>query len=200
MSIKNKNAYIIFEDVMKKLLLLIILLLIPSTCIASYIIKLKSGSEILVHSYWREGNKILFHYYGGTVGFPNDSIESIEMLSEPSDFPDDIIPEKKINYKKTAEIDESRPTSKDLETKSKVDDDYKNKKINLLKRLQIQQKKLAEAISAGKEDMWIERRKRKIKDLMTDIDNLANEIMDKNDGVLPKWWYEIAVPAQSETQ
>ncbi|MBU4184598.1 MAG: hypothetical protein KKI12_02555 [Proteobacteria bacterium] len=178
---------------MKKLLPLIILLLIPSTCIASYIIKLKSGSEIIVYSYWREGNKILFHYYGGTVGFPNDSIESIDELSEHSDFPDDIIPGKKIKYEKTAEIDESRPTSKDLETKNKVDG-YKNKKISLVNRLKNQQKKLEQDISRGKEKMWIERRKRKIKDISTEIDNLAKEIMEKNNGILPDWWHDISVP------
>lgn len=186
MSIKNKNAHIIFGGVMKKLLLLIILLLIPSTCIASYIIKLKSGSEIIVYSYWREGNKILFHYYGGTVGFPNDSIESIDELSEHSDFPNDIIPEKKIKYEKTAEIDESRPTSKDLETK--------NKKISLVNRLKNQQKKLEQDISRDKEKMWIERRKRKIKDIITEIDSLAKELMEKNNGILPPWWHDISVP------
>ncbi|MBW2737746.1 MAG: hypothetical protein JRE64_02620 [Deltaproteobacteria bacterium] len=183
---------------MKKLLPLIILLLIPSTCIASYIIRLKSGSEIIVYSYWREGNKILFHYYGGTVGFPNDSIESINELSEHSDFPDDIIPEKKIKYKKTAEIDESRPTSKDLETKNNVDD-YKNKKKSLVVRLKNQQKKLEQYISRGKEKMWIERRKRKIKDIMSEIDSLAKELMEKNNGILPDWWHEIAVPVPNET-
>lgn len=184
---------------MKKLLLAIILLIIPSTSIASYIIKLKSGSEIFVYSYWQEGNKILFHAYGGTVGFPKDSIESIYELSEKSDSPKNVLPEKEIKYEETAEIDESRPTPKDLETKKKVaedklkSDDYKNKKISLVKRLKNQQKKLEQDISRGKTEMWIERRKRKIKDIMSEIESIAKELMEKNNGILPDWWNDISV-------
>lgn len=190
---------------MKKLLLAIILLIIPSTSIASYIIKLKSGSEIFVYSYWQEGNKILFHAYGGTVGFPKDSIESIYELSEKSDSPKNVLPEKEIKYEETAEIDESRPTPKDLETKKKVaedklnSDDYKNKKISLVKRLKNQQKKLEQDISRGKTEMWIERRKRKIKDIMSEIESIAKELMEKNNGILPDWWNDISVSPPNDS-
>lgn len=190
---------------MKKLLLAIILLIIPSTSIASYIIKLKSGSEIFVYSYWQEGNKILFHAYGGTVGFPKDSIESIYELSEKSDSPKNVLPEKEIKYEETAEIDESRPTPKDLETKNKVaenklkSDDYKNKKISLVKRLKNQQKKLEQDISRGKTEMWIERRKRKIKDIMSEIESIAKELMEKNNEILPDWWNDISVSPPNDS-
>ena len=103
-------------------------------------------------------------------------------------------------------IDEYRPTPKDSESKNKLSedklniDDYKNKKISFVARLKNHQEKMERDISRGKAKMWIERRRRKIKDIRIEIDNLAKEIMEKNNGILPDWWHEIAIPEQSETQ
>jgi hypothetical protein len=178
---------------MKKLLLVIIILIIPSTCFASYIIKLKSGSEIIVSRYWQEGDKIFFHAYGGTVGFPENSIESIYELSEKSVSSKNVLPEKEIKYKELIP-DESQ-------SEGEIDIDYyKNKKNNLISRLKSQQIKLARDISKGKAEMWIERRRKKIEDISTELDNLKNEITEKSNGIVPPWWNEIAIPEKSETQ
>ena len=181
---------------MKKLLLAIILLIIPSTCIASYIIKLKSGKEILVNRYWQEGDKIFFNAYGGTVGFPKDSIATIYELSD-SDSSKNTLHEKGIIYEEAPETDESLPTEKSSALENNIS---KDKKINLVARLKSQQKKLVTAVSAGKADMWIERIKRKIKDIRAEIDNLKEEIIKKNRGALPQWWNEIDVPPLSEME
>ena len=192
---------------MKKFILLIVTIaffIYPSVCLSSYLIKLKNGSTFITNHYWKEGRQIKFYCRGGVVGIPKNFVKAIRKsdiaYKEEIDSPKNVLLKKEIKYEETAEIDESRPTPKDLETKNKVDDDYKNKKISLVARLKNQQKKLEQDISRGKEKMWIERRKRKIKDISTDIDNLAKEIMEKNNGILPPWWWhEIAVSAPNET-
>ncbi|MBU4287940.1 MAG: hypothetical protein KKI12_07205 [Proteobacteria bacterium] len=190
---------------MKKLLLAIIILIIPSTCFASYIIQLKSGKEILVNRYWQEGDKIFFNAYGGTVGFPKDSIATIYELSD-SDSSKKILPEKGIIYEEAPETDESLPTEKSSEIENKTLKDkpvanvYKDKKINLVARLKSQQKKLVKAVSAGKADMWIERIKRKIKDIGAEIDNLKEEVIKTNRDTLPQWWNELEVPPLGEME
>ena len=175
-----------------------------SVCFSSYLIELKNGSTFTTYHYWAEGRQIKFYCSGGVVGIPKNFVKAIRKsdiaYKEETDSPKNVLLEKEIQYEETAEIDESRPTPKDLETKNKVDDDYKNKKISLVARLKNQQKKMEQDMSRGKAEMWIERKRRKIKDIRTEIDNLAKEIMEKNNGVLPGWWHEIAIPEQSETQ
>jgi len=191
---------------MKKFILIIVTIaffIYPSVCLSSYLIELKNGSTFITNHYWHKKGQIKFYFRGGVVGIPKNFVKAIRKFdiayTEEIDSPKNVLLEKEIKYEETAEIDESRPTPKDLETKNKVDDDYKNKKISLVKRLKNQQKKLERYISQGKAEMWIERRRRKIKDIRTEIDNLAKEIMEKNNGILPDWWHEIAVPAPNET-
>ena len=181
----------------------ILFFICPSICFSSYLIELKNGSTFITNHYWKEGRQVKFYCRGGIVGIPKNFVKAIResdiAYKEEIDSPKNVLLEKEIKYEETAEIDESRPTPKDLETKNKVDDDYKNKKISLVAWLKNQQKKLEQDMSRGKAEMWIERKRKKIKDIRTEIDNLAKEIMEKNNGVLPDWWHEIAVPAPNKT-
>lgn len=45
---------------------------------ASYLIQLKNGREFIISYYWQEGNQVLFHAYGGTLGIAKDVIFKIE--------------------------------------------------------------------------------------------------------------------------
>ena len=181
----------------------IVFLICPSICFSSYLIELKNGSTFIINHYWEEGSQVKFYYYGGVVGIEKEFVKAIResniAYKEEIDSPKNVLSEKEIKY------DESQSTSKDSESKNKLSedklntDDYKNKKISLIKSLKNQQKKLEQDISSGKAEMWIERRRRKIKDLRTDINNLAKEIMEKNNEILPDWWHEIAIPAPNET-
>ncbi len=181
----------------------IVFFICPSICFSSYLIELKNGSTFITNHYWKEGRQIKFYYYGGAVGIEKEFVKTIRESSisykKEIDSPKNVLPKKEIKY------DESQSTSKDSESKNKLSEDklntndYKNKKSSLVKRLKKQQKKLKQDISSGKEKMWIERRRKKIKYIRTEIDNLAKEIMEKNNGILPDWWHEIAVPVQNET-
>jgi len=171
---------IITIDIMKKFISLIIISLIiyPAVCFSSYLIELNNGAEFIIHYYWEKDNLIKFYYYGGLVGIPKDSIFKIS--ESEKEFREEI---------------DSKKTATEFKNKDKKInfDDYKNKKISLVKRLKNQQKKLEQDISRGKAEMWIERRKRKIKDIMSEIDSLAKELMEKNNGILPGWWHDISV-------
>ena len=69
-------------------------------------------------------------------------------------------------------------------------DYYKRKKVELIKMLKIQHKKLEEAISNGKKHR-IERRKIKIEEIKSALSRLTKEIMEQNNGVLPGWWKKL---------
>jgi hypothetical protein len=191
-------------------IVIIVFFICPSICFSSYLIELKNGSTFITNHYWKEGRQIKFYYYGGVVGIPKNFVKAIRKwdiaYKEGIDSLKNVLQEKGIKYDETAEIDESRPKLKDSGLKNKLSEDklntydYKNKKISLVVRLKNQQKKLERDISRGKVKMWIERRRRKIKDIKIEIDNLAKEIMEKNNGILPDWWHEIAIPEQSVTQ
>ena len=166
---------------MKKFILIIITIVFfiyPSICLSSYLIELKNGSTFITNHYWKEGRQIKFYYRGGVVGIGKDIVLKIE----DSDLP--------------YQTEESQPAKKEnAQPQDKLDIDYyKNKKFSLAARLKNQQKKLEQDISRGKE-RWIERRRRKIKDIRSDIDNLAKELVEKNNGILPPWWQDISVPA-----
>jgi gas vesicle protein len=70
---------------------------------------------------------------------------------------------------------------------------YKKKKTELIKMLKMQYKRLEQAVSNGKEHR-IERREVKIEEIKSTLNKLAKEIMEKNRGVLPSWWEELAEP------
>ena len=167
-------------NIMKKFIPLIIIPLIicPAVCFSSYLIELNNGSKFIAYHYWKKDNLIKFYYYGGLVGIPKDSIFKIS--ESEKEFREEI---------------DSKKTATEFKKKDKKInfDDYKNKKISLVKRLKNQQKKLEQNISRGKAEMWIERRKRKIKDIMSEIDSLAKELMEKNNEILPDWWHDISV-------
>lgn len=169
---------------MKTLIFSIILcLVIPSISVASYIIKLKNGRKISAQYYWKESGKIFFHIYGGTVGIPSDRIESIHVLDEekPTTTKDVCLPEKKTRPRIEMGKDEVST------------DYYKKKKIELIKTLKTQYKRLEQAISNGKEHR-IKRREVKIEEIKSTLNKLAKKIMEKNRGVLPSWWKDIAEP------
>ncbi len=50
---------------------------LPSEGLASYLIKLKNGSQYVTSEYWEEGNQIKFNISGGQVGFSKESILKI---------------------------------------------------------------------------------------------------------------------------
>ncbi len=76
------------------------------------------------------------------------------------------------------------------EPTGKIDVDYyKKTKQELLKRYGREKKRLNQAIVKRNKPAKIEAQK-KIKELTDKLSELANDLKSKNDGVLPKWWYQ----------
>jgi len=166
---------------------IVLCLAIPSISVASYVIKLKNGRKISAQYYWKESGKIFFHIYGGTVGIPSDRIESIC----ESDEEETVNNGEKTIISKGISLPDKNTRPKTEMGKDEVSTDYyKKKKIELIKMLKIQHKRLEEAISNGKEHR-IERRKIKIEEIRNALSRLTKKIMEKNNGVLPSWWKEL---------
>ena len=178
---------------MKTLIFSIVLcLMIPSISVASYAIKLKNGRKISAQYYWKESGQIFFHIYGGTVGIPSDRIVSIHVLDKEEIVSNE---EKNSTSKENSIHDKNTKPETEMDKGEVNTDYYIKKKTELIEMLKMQYKKLEEATSKGKKHR-IERREVKIEKIKSTLNKLAKEIMEKNRGVLPSWWKDVAEPKQ----
>lgn len=143
---------------------------------AAFRIELKDGKEFITDKYWEEGGQIKFNYYGGVVGVAKDSVGKIEKTTAPA----------RTGTAVTTAPDEIRTK----EGTAQVDiESYREKKSELKRRFDEASEKYREALRrqdlAGKEKASEEMR-----EFSRQAYDLADEVKEKNKGVLPDWWEE----------
>lgn len=169
---------------------------LPSKGLASYLIKLKNGSQYVTSEYWEEGNQIKFKISGGEIGFSKDSVLRITETDLPVEA-EIITPETpETDAEPTPEA--NAPTVSEKPGKTDLDPEavkeYMGRKESLVKWLKKTEAVLKLEQEQGKGDAWIENRKKKIEGIKGQLDELAMEVTERNSGVLPSWWHETTIP------
>ncbi len=159
---------------MKKFIPLIIIpfIICPAVCFSSYLIELNNGSKFITYQYWEEGSQIKFYYSGGVVGIPKDSIFKIS--------------ESEKEFREEMESIEIAPEDK---LKKKINFEYyKNKNLQLKAKLNEAIKRIRE--SSKNKDLEAKNKAREdMRKISGQIYDLADELKEKNNGVLPDdWW------------
>lgn len=162
---------------------------------ASYLIRLKNGGEFLTNRQWEEGNQILFYQYGGIAGIQKDYVKNIEesALTYKEKTENEQAPLTPVDQKSLqggeAQGKASQPETKNGdEKKEKVDFDYyKEKKVELIEKLNEARKGYLEALGSKDTDAS-EKARQELVNSGARIYDLADELKRKNKGVIPDWW------------
>lgn len=182
---------------MKKLLTTlatIAFLIYPSICVPSYLIELKTGGEILVPYYWKEGDQIEFYFYGGVVGIHKNEIRSIkEIDKEEIGARQDILVAKEkdssaVPVPLEAEGIPGKEAGAEKGEAEGIDVEYyKNSKKELMEKHRAAKTKLDQALRTRDRRAYGEAKKEQ-KELYDKLSGLSRELKEKNNGVLPDWW------------
>jgi len=172
--------------------------MIPSISIASYIIKLKNGRKISVQYYWKEGDNILFHIYGGVVGIRKDQVKEIEgLLDEKKGAAKQEAPETTQGTEETEVVVQGSGTKKgevevkhdkpeeEVDKKSMPEKDSYNeesykKKISVILKLKDALEKYKRSKEHGQKEMFLNEKRR----IATEIESVSaafKEAKVKND-------------------
>jgi len=168
----------------------IILVFLIDPCIgdAAYRIQLKNGREIITSRYWEEDSEIKFYSDGGVMGIPKDLVRRIDQ----SDLPE---------KKETREADDQKAakptatTDQEVGTRTqggetKVDiGSYREKKAVLKRKFDEAWDRYLEA-TKNKDLEAKEKARIEMTEFSRQVYDLADELKEKNKGVLPDWWEE----------
>ncbi|MBE9580449.1 MAG: hypothetical protein IMF18_02395 [Proteobacteria bacterium] len=166
----------------------------PSICSPSYLIQLTNGNEFVTDQYQEESGQIRFYSRGGAVGIPKDSVRKIRES--------DIILETQIDSRRALlspeapdmSLIEDEPGKEPCTGEKRVNEIpsrkyYKGKKLRLVAELD----KALEGFRRASGNKDLEAKKKAMGD-MTEIsrkiNHLANELKEKNKGILPDWWID----------
>ena len=174
------------------------ILLMPPVGDASYIIELNNGTRYITRQYWEEGNQIKFHRYGGTIGLSKASVRKV--YESDLEFIDPTELEKTPDKGRPAGPAESpvngKPATAQAQQEKKQQEEdhkpvdlttYRQKRDNIAQRYRSQMGKLDEAVKSGDRFARKEASER-LQAIEQERANVAREIREKNNGVLPKWW------------
>lgn len=166
----------------------IILVFLIDPCIgeAAYRIQLKNGREIITSRYWEEGSEIKFYSDGGVMGIPKDLVRRIDQ----SDLPEKKATEEQKATGTTTVPGEEAGATPSKRATEKVDiESYREKRSVLKSKFDEASERYREALRnqdpAGKQKASEEMR-----EFSRQAYNLADELKEKNKGVLPDWWEE----------
>jgi len=179
-------------------------LIYPSICAPSYVIELKNGRQLVVYQHWEEGSEIRFYFHGGVVAIPKHLVRSISesdmQYGEAVSSVQDIVIEENIDRGSiisSSIIGETQGKKDGLEKetdsqKRKKDgviefEYYRERKLLLKAKLNESMVRFLEA--SGNKDS--EAKKTAIQDMTKisgQIFDLADELEEKNRGLLPEWW------------
>ena len=188
------------------------ILLLPLMSFGNYLIELKNGNEYVTYKYWEKGNQIYFYIGDGVIGFNKEDIKEIRESGFSVEKAN-----KRFLFEKKKESGsgekESQSREKESETgekekriekkankiKEETNEEkqpdrtfYQNKKLILKKSLEREQEQLQiEIVQYGQKNAKVTRRKRRIGIIKGKIAKLSVKVKEKNDGVLPFWWYEL---------
>jgi hypothetical protein len=179
------------------LLLLVIILVgtsLPASS-ASYLLQLSNGAEFTTRHYWVEGDQVMFYIYGGAMGIQQDSIKNIteSMVAVHETRVRSSLPTKTVDQEVPRAVE--RPQTP-IQGESKSDDPtldvnaYRGKKRVLLTQLERVRKRYLDAMGK-KESDGTERARQEMIEFGRQIYDLADQVKQKNQGVIPDWWEQI---------
>jgi hypothetical protein len=199
---------------MKRLITLatsVIFLATPFVCSAYYVIHLKNGGSFKTDSYWKQDKTTMFYHRGGIVGVEDNDIKEITKIDVQdnenihANYEQNSVDESEINSKKVdsernvdnnairseeVKAENSKGSKNTVETQKIDFEDYRNRKIELKRKLDWSIEKFRQA--SGNKNQ--EEKKKAMKD-MTDISkqifDLEAELKQKNHGELPDWWANL---------
>ena len=175
---------------------------LPSEGLASYLIKLKNGSQYVTSDYWEEGNQIKFNISGGQVGFSKESILKITETDLPVEA-EIITPETPSTETEPAseaeapsnlsDQTETRPLPQTDSTPKGLSPEEKetilNEKNTLFEKFQTATQNLNKAKAQGSREA-IERERENLLNIRKQLDQLRKNAADRSGGKIPNWWVD----------
>ena len=180
---------------MKKFILIIVTIVFficPSICLSSYLIELKNGSTFITNHYWKQKGQIKFYYRGGVVGINKSLVLEIRESDLP--YKKEVVEQKASQAPEIVSKEAGEKAGEEIkEEKEKIDVTfYKNKKSAFMERYSKAKKKLQQATKDR--NRALQRvANNELKEISKQRAAIANEIKEKNNGILPKWWQRHAV-------
>ena len=184
----------------------ILILLYPLTAAAAFLIQLKNGGELSTDRYWEDADHIIFYAYGGTVGIRKGFVKSIKESNSPyrdGAFEQDKVPEKGIVTGQTSagsstvlspEVTQQPPKevgqTSNTENKEANLAYYRDKKLELKDQVDKASTRYLEA-TTNKDLEAQEKARLEMLEFSRQIYKLADELKQKNGGVLPDWWEQL---------
>lgn len=159
-----------------------------ASCLAAYVIHLKSGGQFVTYNYWQEGDQIKFYKYGGEVGVAADFVREIEEVDESrvADEEASVV----LNSQPREDTIEQNPAAEANGTtsESKLDrQKITQKKAKLVQEREELNAAFKRAKAAGrneeKQKYWKE-----LRDVQNRLSELRAEVRERNQGELPAWW------------
>ena len=197
---------------MRKLIVLVssvsvALLLCPSFGAASYLIRLNNGGQFVVSQYWEEDAQLKFYSHGGVVEIPKRSVAKISETNVAygagTDSGFEATVEDKVKQEPTiAPSGKGQIPSQDDALRKKtrstrknkdevIDFEYYQKKKWLLKAKVDEALERFREASSNKESQAKREAIQDMTRISDQIFDLADELKQKNGGVLPYWWEDL---------
>lgn len=133
-------------------------------------------------NYRIEGDQIFLHFASGVVNFSKSEVKSI---LEEKDEVREVKSEQMSEVKKdTAKAPEKTALAKDPIKKNESIEGYRRKKAEITERLEEAKKVYFETSDKPEKD----RARKVMVSISKEIFTLEEEVMKKNNGILPEWW------------
>jgi hypothetical protein len=174
------------------------LIFMPSVCLSSFLIELKNGSEYITELYWKSGDDIEFRYYGGIVSLPENSILAITKSDKPYYEIDPSTSEGSGSGMPSGQPGSAAATDKDKNSRKEPDEGldqevdiqgYKKRNSQLRTQLGSSLTSLRDA-SRDRDETNKPRARKEVIEYSRQIYDLADELRERNGGVLPEDWWE----------
>jgi hypothetical protein len=149
---------------------------------AIFLIELKNGRRIFTENYLVEGDNIILYLKSGSVKIPKEGVQSI--LEEKGEIKEE---EKKETTEEKIDISENldgKKSAKDLSVEKKEIDIYVKQKAAIQEKLE-EAKKVYFNLTEKSEK---ERARDTMISISKELFSLEEEVMKKNNGILPEWW------------
>jgi len=151
---------------------------------AGFLFKLKNGRKISAESYRIEGDRVILYFESGSFNISKDEVQSIletkekvkEEIDEPVKVEEEEVP-KNSDQKKFA----TGPIIKKEEINT-----YIKRKAELVERLEEAKKTYFNAADKSEK----ERAREPMISISRELFSLQEEVIKRNNGVLPEWWKE----------
>jgi len=168
------------------------LFMYPSFCLASYLVQLTNGNQFITYGYWEDGARIRFYSGGGAVAVAKASVSTIKEMDTAMESQTDV--RSIISSPKAPEMlpEKDGPGGETSAGKKSGDpiislDDYKEKKLRLQAELNKALKGFREA-SGNRDSKAKKKAIRDVTEASGEMLKLADDLKQKNNGVLPDWW------------